>query len=859
MVTLVRPSGGQNVHAKMFTSHREQKGLDWVEAVLQFKMMKTPQTDWKRNLARAGLLLAVGFRLNAAEATGEAARPIVAAAPAETTTATTPPPLAPGPNDGTIACVTARMLKFNHFYHHPLDDAYSAKFFERYLEALDPQHLHFTQEDLQEFEPYRYRLDDLTLGNERTGDAAPAFEIFNRFHQRLQQRVAFADELLKAGKFEFETDERMQTNRKDAPYPKDLAEARELWRQRVRHEYLLEKLGKHAAKKPAEIKAAVTTTNAVADAPTAKGVAPKKKTDAEEITDALIRRYARNLKFFKEWDNDDVMQVYLTALAHVYDPHSDYFNKAQADNFAIGMNNTLFGIGAVLTTDLDGYCKIQELKPGPATNSKQIKAGDRIVAVAQGDGPLVDAVEMALNKVVGMIRGPKGTVVRLMVQPANADASDRFEVNLTRAEIKIEEGAAKAKIIEIPNGTDKPLRLGVIDLPSFYAPMDFGTGQPPLLATSDKASYGRYTSKDVAHVLEKFEKEDVAGVILDLRRNGGGSLEEAVKLTGLFIKKGPVVQVRRSDNKVFLDDDDDPSVAYDGPLVVLTSRFSASASEIFAGALQDYGRAIVVGDISTHGKGTVQQVHPLRHWVRPATATATNDPGQLKVTMSLFYRASGVSTQLKGVLPDLVLPSILSYSTEIGEAALENALQSDPIRPAEYEKLNFVAPYLGELLKRSSARLATNPEYGYINEDIEQFRKNQAEKTISLNEAQRLKEKEEAEVRQKARDKERLARQESDHKIYELALKQLDLPGLPPPVQKTNNVVARNAAAGSGVALSTNPVAAIGKTSETLPKPDDEDELEKPPVVDAALEETEHILMDYISLLPRRNLLSVKP
>ena len=841
----------------MFPSHREQKAVLSVQPVLEFKIMNAPRTVWKRKLALAGLLLAVGFGLPAAEATRDPAPAITLAVAPEVSPTATPHPLAPGPNDGKIVCVAAQMLEVNHYSHHPLDDEFSVKFFERYLEALDPQHLHFTQEDLTEFEHYRTKLDVLTLGNKRTGDATPAFAIFNRFHQLLQQRVAFAEELLKAGNFKFDTDERMQTNRKDAPYPKDLAEAKELWRQRVRHEYLMEKLGKHATKKKSDEPATVTATNAVAGTPAAKEAKPKKKTEAEEITETLTRRYARNLKLFKEWDNEDVMQVYLTALAHVYDPHSDYFNKAGADNFAIGMNNTLFGIGAVLTTDENGICKIQELKPGPATNSKKIKAGDRIVAVAQGDGPMVDAVEMALNKVVQMIRGPKGTEVRLTVQPANADASDRFVLSLVREEIKIEEGAAKAKVIEIPNGGDKPVRLGVIDLPTFYAPIDFGSGQP-LLASADGPTYGRYTSKDVARLLKKFEQENISGVILDLRRNGGGSLEEAVKLTGLFIKKGPVVQVRRSDNKVMLDADDDASVTYDGPLIVLTSRFSASASEIFAGALQDYGRALIVGDQSTHGKGTVQQVHALRHWVRPASATATNDPGQMKITMSKFYRASGASTQLKGVMPDIVLPSILSFSKDIGEAALENPLEWDTIEPAKYDKLDLVAPFLGELLKRSSARIATNQDYVYIGEDIELFRKNQADKTISLNEATRMKEKEENEARQKARDKDRLARKESDRKIYELALKQLDQPGLPPPVQKTNTALAQAAGSNDGVALGTKPIAAAGKVAEPSPKLDDEDEDEKPPAVDAALEETEQILLDYISLLPRKNLLSSK-
>jgi carboxyl-terminal processing protease len=304
---------------------------------------------------------------------------------------------------------------------------------------------------------------------------------------------------------------------------------------------------------------------------------------------------------------------------------------------------------------------------------------------------------------------------------------------------------------------------------------------------------------DVAAFLRKFKEEKVSGVILDLRRNGGGSLEEAIKLTGLFIKEGPVVQVRNADGDRFVDSDMDPSVTYDGPLVVLTSRFSASASEILAGALQDYGRAVIVGDQSTHGKGTVQNLNPLR--AIPGLREATYDPGALKITIRKFYRASGASTQKKGVFPDIVLPSVLNHSEDIGEASLDTALPWDEIESTKYDKLNLVEPYLGELLRRSSTRTATNQDFVYIREDIEQFRKTQNDKTVSLNEAKRLKEKEEAEARQKARDQERLAREEADKKIYELALKHLDLPGLPPPVQKTNAVTAQTSGAAG---LSTN-------------------------------------------------------
>ncbi len=769
-------------------------------------------------------------------------------------------PLSPGPNDGRIAYVTAQMLWQNHYSHHPLDNTYSEMFFDRYLEALDPQHLHFTQADLTEFNHYRDRLDDLTVTNKRTGDATPAFEIFNRFLQRLEQRVAFAEQELKQAKFEFTAEERMPISRKDAPYPQDLEAAKKLWWQRLRYEYLQEKLAKHSAKDAPQAKGTSTEPAHSAALQNTAGEG-RKKSESEEIVETLSRRYARNLRLFREWDNEDVMQTYLTALAHVYDPHSDYMNKLQADNFAIGMNNTLFGIGAVLTTDLDGFCKIQELKPGPAMNSKKIKAGDRIVAVAQSNAPPVDAIEMALNKVVQMIRGPKGTEVRLTVQPANKDAADRYVLSLVRDEIKLEDQAAKGKVIELPSSGAEPLRLGVIDLPSFYAPMDVGRlASLPEMERAGRHNYGRYTSVDVAALLRKFKDEKVSGVILDLRRNGGGSLEEAIKLTGLFIKEGPVVQVRNSNGDVVEDRDDVDGVAYDGPLIILTSRFSASASEILAGALQDYGRALIVGDQSTHGKGTVQNLNALRPWVTPATATATNDPGALKVTIRKFYRASGASTQLKGVLPDIVLPSVLNYSEDIGESAFENALAWDEIPSAKFQKVGLVTPYLGELLRRSSARIATNQDYVYIREDIEKFRTAQADKTVSLNEAQRLKEKEEGEARQKARDKERLARKESDAKVYELALKQVDLPGLPPPVQKTNAELAKltgNKTTAAG--FSTNSAAVTPKAISPGPGLEDEAEEEKAPAVDATLEEAERILTDYISLLNKKNLAKTEP
>lgn len=793
-------------------------------------------------LLLAAVILPVALLLHAEEP----ARKPDAPAKSESSKTNRAKPLVPTPDDGEIAYVTARALEQGHYRQHPFDNDYSEKFYDRYLESLDPQRLHFTQEDLKEFAQYRDKLDNLTLGKRRAADTAPAYRIFNRFRERLEQRVAYALELLKTEKFEFDGEDQITVNRKDEPYPLDLDEAHKLWRQRIRSEYLQEKIAKFAEKQKAERspkpKVAEAKVNEAgntnktpeqvaweADKPSslaltntklAEVTAPVKKTDAEEIVEKLSKRYTRNAHLYRELEEIEVLEIYLTSLAHVYDPHTDYFNPRQAENFAIGMNLSLFGIGAVLQSDMEGYCKIAELKPGPAKRSNKLKEGDRIVAVAQSNQPPVDVVDMNLNKIVQMVRGPKGTEVRLTVISSDS-TSDRREIALIREEIKLDDQAAKAKVIDLPDASGKTVRIGVIDLPSFYVPMDTGAGRKPDSADTD----AHYTSKDVARLLEKLKKEDVKGVILDLRRNGGGSLEECVKLTGLFIKDGPVVQVNGPGGEPFIDEDDDARIQYGGPLIVLTSRFSASASEILAGALQDYNRALIVGDLSTHGKGTVQQLNPLRMWI--PENVMTNNPGTLKITKAKFYRASGKSTQLNGVASDIVLPSKWNYAKDIGEAAMESALPYDTVKSARFEKFNYVQPYLSNLIAQSSQRIATNQEYIYIREDIEQFRKYQAMNSVSLNEKKRIAEWEEDDARQRARDKERLARKDPTPTVYELTLKQVDLPGLPAPVAKTNAEVAKVAGAA----------------------PEDLEEEETSPVVDATLEETERIMVDYINLL----------
>jgi carboxyl-terminal processing protease len=442
---------------------------------------------------------------------------------------------------------------------------------------------------------------------------------------------------------------------------------------------------------------------------------------------------------------------------------------------------------------------------------------------------------MPLNKVVQLIRGPKDTEVRLTVIPVT-DSSERRVISIIRDEIKLDDQAAKAKVIDLPTGDGQTFRLGVIDLPTFYVPMDIGA---PRKTGSNGESAQHFTSVDVAKLVAKLQAEKCQGIILDLRRNGGGSLEECIKLTGMFIKDGPIVQVDGAGGHQ-VTDDPDPTVMYDGPLVVLTSRFSASASEILAGALQDYGRAIIVGDMATHGKGTVQNLNPLRYAMRPS-ATATNDPGTLKITRGKFYRVSGGSTQLKGVYSDIVLPSKLNYVKEIGESSLENALAWDQIESARYDKLNQVAPYLQDLLSRSNERVSTNQDFVYIREDIEQFRKLQADKTISLNEKERLKEMEDNEAREKARNQERLARKAPEPTVYELTLKQAALPGLPAPTLRTNTVNAKLTGAPGAI----HPVVANDE-------PGSESDSETAPVTDATLEEAGQILMDYVALLSQK-------
>ena len=793
----------------------------------------------------------------AAGCTAPKASPSAAPDKSAATAPETVKPLAPEPNDARIAYMTAQLLENRQYAGLRLDTALSEKFFDGYLASLDPRRENFLQSDIDEFSHYRTNLDRLTEGGRGRADLTPAFQIFERLQERTVQRTDYVNKLLKQDHFKFDTDERILNDRRHAPYPKDLAAAQALWRQQLRFDYLQNKLGREFS-------------------PTNGGsLLPLPKTADAEITAELAKHYNWILHSTTNLDSDNVLQIYLNALTHAYDPHTDYLNEEHNQDFKIQMSLSLFGIGAQLEEDF-GYCTIKSLiGGGPADIDGRIKPKDRIIAVAQSNQPPVNVVDMELSKVVELIRGPKGTQVRLTLSPA-LDRAARPVVTLTRDEIKLEDQEAKAQLIEKSDALGTTSRIGVIRVPSFYAPIGSGAHS--------------YITEDVAKLIRKLEAEKAGGIILDMRFNPGGSLEEAIRFTGLFIKEGPVVLARDPEGRIETDSVSNSAALYSGPLVVLINRFSASAAEIAAAALQDYGRAVVVGDTSTHGKGTVQSLMALNNFVGPATPTATNDPGTLKITIRKFYRVTGDSTQLKGVQPDIVLPDALNYSTDIGEGSLDNALPGDPLPGEEYRKLklafnklNLVQPYLTGLLQRSEARTATNEDFAYVRQDIARFQKLQADKSTTLNEREAIRQHEADDARNLAREAEEAVRPLPDEKIYNLTVENSATNGLPPPealcTTNFNALLISTNANGSVSIVTTNGSFAVGvllnefetntpaghlhlgtvvtqRQPATAPAGNQSLSGQRPAVVtrpspDAMLDETERILEDYISLLQK--------
>jgi len=685
---------------------------------------------------------------------------------------------APEIGQAQVAAAVGLILDRSHFLGQKFDDAISQRFFDNYLKEVDPNHLHFLQSDIAEFSVLGSALDDLTLDR---GDTTPAHKIYARFVQRLAQRVAFVKETLAKERFDFTGKDTWTADRQKETWPQDLAAARQLWRGSLRYEYLQEKL---ADKKP------------------------------DEIARILLRRYDRTLRTANEVESSEIFEIYLNALAHAYDPHTDFMGPSQMEDFAMQMNLRLCGVGATLESD-DGYCTVKELiTGGPAARSGRLQPGDRVVAVQQGRNEPVDIVDMPLHKAINLIRGPKGSRVRLTVIPASAPGeSVRKIVTLVRDEIKLEEQEAKAYIADMP-WQGRTVRLGVIDLPVFYADME-----------ERRDSRSKSASEDVARLLMKLNDERIDGLVLDLRRNGGGSLEEAIAITGFFIPAGPVVQTREADGQVQVDSDDDGQALYTGPLVVLTGRMSASASEIVAGALQDHGRALIVGDPSTFGKGTVQFIIPIADVMRRSGVTPTSDTGSIKMTIAKFYRPGGASTQLRGVTPDITLPSPTDVA-KIAEMEMDYAIAWDAVRPSKFEPMNLVGPYVSQLRAKSSARIESDIEFAWIREDAATTQKKYSNPAVSLNEAERLAEKKEIEKRLDERDllSEKLPL--PDETVYSINLVAAGKRGLPAPQRTAKKELTK---------VSSAPA------REASDESDDG--------MDPVLTETKRILADYISLV----------
>ncbi len=588
-------------------------------------------------------------------------------------------PLAPERQQREASIHIARNLLLSHYRKQDIDKQLSAKVFGNYLDSLDSQRLYLLQSDVNEFEPYRFRLH----GALKTGQLEPGFRIYNRYQQRvidrLRRLLTFLDKDLK--ELDFDKDEYILTSREESPWASDMEELDDVWRRRVKSAALSIVLSGKSL---------------------------------EEARDTLKKRYENQLKRNLQVRNEDAFQAYMNAFTTVYDPHTNYFSPRSSENFNINMSLSLEGIGAVLQSDND-YTKVVRLVPGgPAQKQGQLKPADRIVGVAQGDFEMVNVVGWRLDEVVDLIRGPKHSVVRLEVMPAESKVeTDTKEIRIVRDKVKLEDQAASSNVLELErNG--KTRRIGVIDIPTFYA--DFQGMQ------QGDPNY-KSTTRDVLKLLKELQSEAALdGLVIDLRGNGGGSLDEANRLTGLFINQGPTVQIRSANDRVEIMEDPDPELVYGGPLIVLVDRLSASASEIFAGAIQDYGRGLIMGS-PTFGKGTVQSVRPLNH-------------GQLKITQAKFYRISGASTQHKGVVPDIIIPDTVDRNT-VGEDALEHALQWDAIDAAKYPRSEQTQMLVERITQQHEQRFTQHPEYRILMEEIALLEEQRKRERVSLNKKQR--------------------------------------------------------------------------------------------------------------------------
>lgn len=630
-------------------------------------------------------------------------------------------PEGPTDQDKHITRFVRLLMEQKHLTKQEIDDTMSIRCLETFLKTLDPMKVYFYQSDVDEFSQYETQLDDLIS----KGDITFSHSVFARFMARVQERCAYSKEMVDV-EHDFTLDEAMIRDRDEMKYAKSPEEAHNRWRKRVKYDLLVE----------------------IAD-----------EVELEEAKKKLRKRYRSIEKRWDQTSNDELLEMYLSSLTRGFDPHSTYMSPATLDSFTINMRLELDGIGASLRSE-DGYTEVHEVITGGAADKQgMLKKGDQIIGVGQGtDGPISDVVDLKINDVVKQIRGKRGTIVRLQVKPVS-NPKNIVEYTITRDRIELKDQEARSTVIEWGKHADgTPYRVGVINLPSFYLDIEGYRRNVP--------NY-RSTSRDVRRLLEGFQNQGVDAVVVDLRFNGGGSLSEAVDMTGLFIDQGPVVQVQGPDGRPSAHKDDVPGMTWEGPLVVLTNKFSASSSEIFAGAIQDYGRGIVVGDESTHGKGTVQQLFD----VSDVIFRFGNKPnwGALKLTIQQFYRPGGDSTQGRGVLSDVTIPSITDHLEGITESETDYALDFSRVRPLPHDRLGMSGGRVGEILQKlSDTRVEDSEEFAKDSKRIIRYEEQVAQPTVTLNLAQYMAEREELDAEKD--EQEELAEEfnSTDKPVYDI-------------------------------------------------------------------------------------------
>lgn len=599
------------------------------------------------------------------------------------------------------------MLSRYHYKDFNLDDSLSSLMFDKYIKTLDFSKVYFYESDISMLEKERYSFDNYLLN----GNVQPFFDIFNLYEKRMLERMNYVDTILANG-FDFTQYDSAEINRDESKWVSSLSEMNKLWEGRIKNDALNLYLSGR---------------------------------NEEEIKSNLKKRYDNFTRALFQYNSEDVFQLAMDSYTSSVDPHTNYLSPATSDNFKIDMSLSLEGIGARLMTE-DGYTKVVEVIPGgPAFKSKKLDVDDRIIAVAQGEaGEFVDVIGWRITDVVKLIRGPKETTVRLQILKAKDGAAAKpEEISLVREKVKLEDQAAKKKIVEV-NNNGISFKIGVITIPNFYTDFE---------GNRSGENNAKSTVTDVRKLLEELKLEKVDGVVIDLRNNGGGALSEAIDVTGLFIEKGPVVQVKNADGYIEVGQDVEPSIVYSGPLAVLVNRFSASASEIFAAAIQDYGKGIIVGE-QTYGKGTVQNLIDLNRISR----SSGNKFGQLKLTIAKYYRISGGSTQNLGVVPDVIYPSYIDPQ-EFGESSQTSALPWDLIDKTNYTLYSNLNKIVPELISLSEKRRNADPEFQYLMEDINSYKESKNQKYISLNEEIRKKKKEADDEKKFQRENERRQRE----------------------------------------------------------------------------------------------------